>query len=376
MTHLQEVAAATPVGAFAVLNQPGDGSGYGETLTSSGQGGIYGFASKAAYDPARNRVFHLAAGHNGGAGNPIKFIGYDVTANTWSSLPLPSWAPANNTGPWHGYQQEGIIGNRFVKGRHNSAFMYACDIDRDNIMEIAASTPAIPDRLIPNPPPQYLNRGCVDGFPERNSAVAFASQGSGNLYEWAGGAIWTVFKTIYRNVGGATLAGDGIAAAHNPVHHGYLIGGGLSGTVYYRQWWWIAATGAMTRIDDCPVDTYAHGRTLFTCDPVSGKFILIRPQLFPSGQGEPVQPGPCFFYELDMTRPTGLQWLRRPELEAGIPQFHTQSPNQVVYTVCVPIPNPGVILFMGNTKTWILKYAATPLPQLPQKPTNLHAVPS
>lgn len=372
MTYLQEVAAVTPVGAFAVLNQPGDGSGYGPDLTSSGQGGIYGFASKAAYDPVRNRVFHLAAGHNGGAGNPIKFIGYDVTANTWSSLPLPSWAPANNTGPWHGYQQEGIIGNKFVKGRHNSLSMYACDIDRDNIAEIASSNPPIPDRLVPNPPPSSLNRGCVEGFTERNSMLAFDSGGTGKIYEWVyGSSAWTYFKTLYLNISGATLAGDGIAAAYNPIHSTWIIGGGQSGRGYNRKWWKIDAGGTLTPIDDCPVDSYAHTKTLFACDRVSGKFVLIRPQTFLANP-----PGPCWFYELDLTRLPGSQWLRRPELEAGIPQFHAQSPNQVVYTVCVPIPDPGVILFMGNTKTWILKYAAMPLPQLPQKPTNLHAVPS
>src|SRR5262245_31776413 len=59
---LARLAASMKPGTWAVLNKDGDESGYGLKFTESGIGTMYGYASKATYDPVRRRVFFFASG--------------------------------------------------------------------------------------------------------------------------------------------------------------------------------------------------------------------------------------------------------------------------------------------------------------------------
>jgi hypothetical protein len=61
---LAKLAASMKPGTWAMLNKDGDDSGYGTKLTDSGVGGLFGYASKAAYDPVRRRVYFFGSGHH------------------------------------------------------------------------------------------------------------------------------------------------------------------------------------------------------------------------------------------------------------------------------------------------------------------------
>src|SRR5262245_760126 len=88
---LARLAASLKPGKWAVLNKDGDGSGYGAKFTDSGIGGLYGYASKAAYDPARRRIYFFGSGHHN-QNTPeyyaaiIKFIVYEVDRDRWTRL--------------------------------------------------------------------------------------------------------------------------------------------------------------------------------------------------------------------------------------------------------------------------------------------------
>src|SRR5215468_8120360 len=88
---LARLAASLKPGAWAVLNQDGDGSGYGPKFTDSGIGTLFGYASKAAYDPARRRVFFFGSGHHGRStpeyyAEIIKWVVYEADTNRWTRL--------------------------------------------------------------------------------------------------------------------------------------------------------------------------------------------------------------------------------------------------------------------------------------------------
>ncbi len=63
------------------------------------------------------------------------------------------------------------------------------------------------------------------------------------------------------------------------------------------------------------------------------------------------------FYELDIARDAGTQWSQRKDLAAAVPQFYEN--NLVLATVVVPLPEYGVIMFMGHSKVWIYKHSGT-----------------
>src|SRR5262249_36427395 len=80
---LARLAASLKPGTWAMLNKDGDESGYGVKFTDSGIGTMFGYASKATYDPVRRRVFFFASGHHNRNtaeyyAEIIKFIVYEV----------------------------------------------------------------------------------------------------------------------------------------------------------------------------------------------------------------------------------------------------------------------------------------------------------
>src|SRR5262245_41487536 len=61
---LPRLAASLKPGKWAMLNKDRDDSGYGLKFTESGIGTMFGYASKATYDPARRRVYFFGSGHH------------------------------------------------------------------------------------------------------------------------------------------------------------------------------------------------------------------------------------------------------------------------------------------------------------------------
>src|SRR5262245_30113319 len=90
---LARLTATLKPETWAVLNKDGDESGYGAKFTDSG-GGLFGYASKATYDPARRRVFFFGSGHHGRSTPEyyaaiIRFIVYEVDKNRWTRISTP-----------------------------------------------------------------------------------------------------------------------------------------------------------------------------------------------------------------------------------------------------------------------------------------------
>src|SRR5262245_36023166 len=88
--NLALLAASMQPGTFALLNQDGDGSGYGQNLvdgltpTGEGVGTVFAYAQKAAYDPVSDKVYFKGAPHGG----QPETITYDVVTNRWTNTGL------------------------------------------------------------------------------------------------------------------------------------------------------------------------------------------------------------------------------------------------------------------------------------------------
>jgi hypothetical protein len=356
---LAKLAASLKPGTWAVLNKEGDGSGYGPKFTDSGIGGLYGYASKATYDPARRRVFFFGSGHHG-QNTPeyyaeiIKFIAYDVDANRWTRLKTPQWYldTGSKGGNSHGYQYQTIAKGQFFRASLGppavKSTVQVCNIDRDKVEDIDPKD----DWKESVDVPFTFSVGPLEYFPERNSLVTINTRSSEVYERELAAPKWVKLAKAE----GMTYFG--IAASYNAMHKVVVFGGGSQAAPPWtniRKWSLLDAKGKVTPLDDSPVDSYAATSTLFTVDPVSGKHLLIRPNDF-----DYKKTTGFWFYELDITQKPGQQWSRRKDLEAAVPQFNARSRNHVFATVVVPLPEYGVNMFMGPENVWIYKHGAEP----------------
>jgi hypothetical protein len=352
---LAKLAAELKPGAWAMLNKDGDASGYGAKFTDSGIGGLYGYASKATYDPVSRRVYFFGSGHHN-MNTPeyyaaiIKFIAYDVDANRWTRLKTPQWYLDTGTkgGNSHGYQYQTVAkGNYYRMSLGPPAVkstVQVCNIDRDKVDDIDPKA----DWKESVDVPFTFSVGPLEYFPERNSLLTINTR-SAELYEWELGSA----KWVPRGKAPGMIH-FGIAASYNPVHKVVVFGGGSQAAPPWtnvRKWYLLDAKGNVTPLDDSPIDSYAATSTLFSVDPVSGKHLLIRPNDF-----DYKKTTGYWFYELDVKAKPGSQWTRRQDLEAAVPQFNPRSPNHVFNTVVVPLSEFGVNLYMGTANVWIYKH--------------------
>jgi hypothetical protein len=353
---LAKLAVSLKPGTWVVLNQDGDGSGYGLKFTESGvgQGGIFGFASKATYDPVHRRVFHYASGHSvvppteKVLDDVMKFIVYEVDTNKWTRLKNAQWFTDKGikTGNSHGYQLQTIAPGQYFRGWAGRYDFHVCDINKEKLTDIDPKSDwtdyAGP---INTPPAGTTARGTLEYFPERNS-LFFIDAAGGNVYE----KILTSPKWTQLASNVSELTGDGIASAYNPVRKVIVFGGGSRGG---RKWRQLDATGKISLLDDAPMDSYACNHALFTVDPNSGKHILIRPTDYQKSTG-------YLFFELDITKALGSQWTERKDLEAAVPQLNVSVKNMVLFSVVVPLPEYGVVMCMSANKVWLYKHSDKP----------------
>src|SRR5262245_30468401 len=144
---LARLAASQKPGTWAVLNKDGDDSGYGLKFTDSGVGGLFGYASKAAYDPVHRRVYFFGSGHHN-MNTPeyyaaiIKFIVYEVDKNRWTRLKTPQWYLDTGTkgGNSHGYQYQAIAKGKFYRMNlgppARKSNVQVCNIDKGKVEDI------------------------------------------------------------------------------------------------------------------------------------------------------------------------------------------------------------------------------------------------
>ena len=341
---LPALAQSMPPGTFALLNQEGDGSGYSASMTASGLGfgGSYTYASKAAYDPVRRRIYHYAAGHP--AGSPMKFFVYEIDSNRWTLLPPPAFEPNYAGYQGHGYRLEEVAAGKFIRSWANRFSFVACNIDMDNVMEISAPCTGEFPAISTNP--NTISRGWLLNFPERDALFWLDTAGSTRLYHKPHtSSTWNIFTLV------PGLWGDGIGAVYVPALQALVFGGGTNGNgTYYRAWWMLRADGTLVRLDDAPIDTSFAGSSLLGFDPPSGKLLVVKGN----------NPSGYLFYEFNTQAAAGAQWTRRQDLEAGVPQLHHSSyPNSTVATLATTLPDYGVTVFQGYNKVWLYKHLTT-----------------
>jgi len=284
----------------------------------------------------------------------MKLIVYEVEKNRWVRLKNPQWyldgimkGCLPNT---HGYQLNTVAQGRFFRAHGHCAGVSACNIDKDRIEDV---DPRKDWESVSSTPSAGL--GCLEYFPDRKSLLYFGAA-NGELYEKPlDSPTWTLVGKYWPH-----LACCGVALIYNPVHKTVVYGGGaMWGGTYYHHWYKLDAEGKATPIDDCPLVTYAHNATLFTVDPVSGKYLLIQtmgasPVMPANGEETATR---YAFYELDITAKPGSQWKKRKDLEPAVPQFCPSAPFRCTSSVVVPLPEYGVNLFMGLKTTWIYKHS-------------------
>src|SRR5262245_22134217 len=334
---LARLADSLKPGTWAMLNKDGDASGYGLKFTESGIGTMFGYASKATYDPVRRRVFFFAYGHHNQNSEAVyaemmKFIVYEVDKNRWTRLRTPQWYLDTGTkgGNSHGYQYQTVAKGEFFRASlgppARKSTVQVCNIDRDRVEAIDPKN----DWKESIDVPFTFSVGPLEYFPDRNSLVTINTRASEVHERELGSTKWV---KLSQSPG---LTYFGIAASYNPVCKVVVMGGGSQAAPPWtnsRKWYVLDARGKVAPLDDSPVDSYAATSTLFTVDPVSGKHLLIRPNYF-----EYKKTTGYWFYELDVTRKPGSQWSQRKDLEAAVPQFNPRSRNHVFCTVVVPLP--------------------------------------
>lgn len=354
---LARLAASMKPGTWALLNKDGDDSGYGAKFTDSGIGGLFGYASKAAYDPVRRRVFFFGSGHHNMSSPEyyaaiIKFIVYEVDNNRWTRLKTPQWYldTGSKGGNSHGYQYQTVAKGQFFRMSlgppARKSTVQVCNIDRDKVEDIDPKD----DWKESVDVPFTFSTGPIEFFPERNSLITINTRAAEVFERELDAPKWS-------KLGAAPeMIHFGIAASYNPVHKVVVFGGGSQAAPPWsnvRKWHMLDAKGKVTQIDDSPIDSYAATSTLFTLDPVSGKHLLIRPNDFNFKKTTGY-----FFYELDVGQKAGNQWTERKDLEEAVPHFNARSPNHVFNTVVVPLPEYGVNMYMGPANVWLYKHDA------------------
>jgi hypothetical protein len=187
---LARLASSMKPGSWAMLNKDGDDSGYGAKFTDSGIGGLFGYASKATYDPVHRRVFFFGSGHHGMSSPEyyaaiIKFIVYEVDKNRWTRLKTPQWYLDTGTkgGNSHGYQYQAVAKGQFFRMNlgppATKSTVQVCNIDKAKIDDIDPKD----DWKESVDVPFIHSVGPLEYFPERASLITINTR-AGEVFEW------------------------------------------------------------------------------------------------------------------------------------------------------------------------------------------------
>src|SRR5262249_17385366 len=240
---------------------------------------------------------------------PRKVIVYDINTNHWSQLGVPAWFLAW-TGNVHAYQLQTIDPTRQLYFRilANTYDVHQCSIDNDNLTLLFGSAcPGTASSPSPSGSGTTARAG-IEYFPDRDSLVF---NGQGPIWEKrpVGSGEWRSLGLF------PDLTRDGIMMAYSAQQHALVFGGGADAGGNNLKWFKMDASGTILQIDDRAFAAANHF-SLFANDPISGKFILIQPNAWPSDSSTGYD-----FWELDIARPAGTQWVYRSDLAARVPDM-------------------------------------------------------
>lgn len=260
-TVLGKLAASMQPGTFALLNRDGDASGYGKSLLwTGGSNGITGYASKAAYDAATDRVY-FSGGEHGGS---TKTIYYDIATNKWVDLGRITVGQYG-----HAYDSNAII-----PGSHE---LYANSRLPPNLrrLDITKNTWSLPTQ----PPIFYGTEPSVEYFPERDELLWLQGGRMGGLAAYKSSTdAWTVISKAL-----SALEVRGAVARYLPSQRAVLLMGGVdTGPAYplpdkqSRAVYKYDANGVITKLKDAPSTIWMFpNMTVAVVDPIKSELIVI-----------------------------------------------------------------------------------------------------
>lgn len=290
MSALSDAAAALSAGEWSILS-----TNNFTNILDSGAGQITQYTDYAAWDAVNGRFGLVSGAHY----EPIKFVIYDEATNTWAHGNIP-----DDELPAHGFNHMSCDGSGTFFHRERDTVTYLPYGDSDWSI-LADAIPA---------PGTMQVAGGMCWYPERNGL--YFLDGDWGVFYWdASTELWSREST-----GLADVYSYHNVCVYNPVHGVVLLGGGNNSKALYK----VISDGTISRITDCPLGVGIE-QTLFTCDPVSGRYLAF----FETGE----------FYDYDVPTDT---W---DELDAGDVAIYTYG-NNVINTVQVPIPAYGVIMFV------------------------------
>ena len=286
-------------------------------LDSGGDNSITEYASKAAWDRRNRRFYFVGQGHLSCA----KFISYDDTLDTWTSV-IPPWrgpCPAPAPFFYHSYQHNTFnpLLQKFYARRYGTGM-----VDVYDVASAAWTTTPTNDSV------RVQCCGALEWFPEIGRIVHFGDESGsfGALYGYQDGS--STWDQI--GVSNSYAAGNyDNAAVYNPVYKVLVFGGGGGDRHLYK----LDRAGNVSAMNSPPIgiDEATPNGTIFTVDPVSGMFILVGPN--------------GVIYQMDMSSDPKGTW---SQVTGVIAPFANVSAGNGVYgVIAVPIPNYGVIGFLA-----------------------------
>jgi hypothetical protein len=347
-THAQSLRDGMEMqpGTFALLNEEGDGSGYGWSLFSDvrqerGAGSILDFAQKAVHDPVADQVLFCGAPHGATGIHSNKLVHYDVAAGKWTAEPAPgTWGVgcAYDTNTIH------IAGREM----YVSSLLRSNTLRRMNLDSRTWSSMAQPETIgftSSEPSAEY--------FPERDELLWLQMK---RLGAWKKSSnTWSLISPGLRELGWRSAI-----ARHNPVLGCVLILGGADTdrkpAVFSHAVYKYDKNGAITRMKDSPpsINVYTN-RSLVTVDPISGDFLFIQAVLL-QDINDFTRDIEFWKYRIDTDT-----WTRLHESVIPAPEgWWAESYPAAV--VAAPIPKYGVILFMSaapgsKSKAYLYKHS-------------------
>lgn len=263
-------------------------------ILDSGAGQVLQYADYAAWDSYASRFCWVGGAHY----EPIKYIVYTESNNTWAHGNVP-----DNDLPAHGFNHMAADDVGTVYHRETTHVKY---------IEAGETEWSILGANIPSPAHQVAGGLCW--FPERNGLYFFDGQWGTFWYSFDTG-LWSRETTaltgvfVYHNV-----------CVYNSTHECVVMGGGNNSDYLYK----VDSGGNISAVDNAP-EGVGIEQTLFTTDPVSGKYLMF------------TESGNLYDYEVSTDTWSQLD-------DSGVEIF--TYGNNVINTIQVPIPAYGVLMFV------------------------------
>jgi hypothetical protein len=281
--------------------------------------------------------------------NPeTKFIEYNLRDNVAREHAATSFSLFDATHSY-GFLALAPGARKMYVGQSNSWAMFQVNLDYDDLASLSNSDWDNSFGPVGGQSGAPTQRTSMEWFPERQSVLFYADNGTPGLWEKAAGQSWAFYP-----LPALTSVTDGGLCCYNHVQKCVIVGGGSNGGT--NNHWYKITTGTIggspgiTQLDDAPVIFNSGGYTLLFYDPIGGKYCFIRANQLPPGT-----PNGYLFYELDVTASHGSQWFERTDLEAAIPQLGGTS-NTTDPCVVTTLWDYGVALFMTGTQILLYKH--------------------